>query len=190
MALGARAAHERAEAMYRPRANRLGLWLFFASEAFLFGAFISARYVTAGVDKPEQLNQALALALTVVLLGSSISAYLAESSIAHGDRRRFLRYVLVTIALGVVFLGGVVLEFREALEFFPPSTIYGSNFVALIGLHGFHVFTGVVGLLVIWNLGRKGHFGPGDYWGAEGVIKYWHFVDLAWVIIYPTLYLF
>ncbi len=190
MALGAHAAHERAEAMHRPRANRLGLWLFFASEAFLFGAFISARFVTSGVDKPAELNQPLALALTIVLLGSSISAYLAESSIAHGDRRSFLRYVLITIALGVVFLEGVVLEFREALEFFPPSTIYGSNFVTLIGLHGFHVFGGVVGLAVLWNLGRQGHFDVDDYWGAEGVIKYWHFVDLAWVVIYPTLYLF
>jgi cytochrome c oxidase subunit 3 len=146
--------------------------------------------VTSGTDKPAELNQALALTLTAVLLASSISAYLAETSIAHGDRRGFLRYVLVTIALGLLFMGGVVFEFREALELFPPSTIYGSSFVTLIGLHGFHVFTGVVALAVIHNLGRQGHFDANDYWGAEGVIKYWHFVDLAWVVIYPTLYLF
>jgi len=190
MALGAEAAHGRAEALHRPRANRLGLWLFFASETFLFAAFISARFVTSGTEKPVELNQALALAITAVLLASSISAYLAEASIAHGDRRGFLRYITITIALGLLFMVGVVFEFREALEFFPPSTIYGSNFVALIGLHGFHVFTGLVALAVVLNLGRKGHFDSEDHWGAEGVIKYWHFVDLAWVVIYPTLYLF
>ena len=190
MALGAHAAHDRAEGMYRPRANRLGLWLFFASEAFLFAAFISARFVSSGTEKPAELNQALALAITVVLLASSISAYLAETSMAHGDRRGFLRYITITIGLGLLFMVGVVFEFREAVEFFPPSTIYGSNFVALIGLHGFHVFTGLVALAVVLNLGRKGHYGPDDYWGVEGVIKYWHFVDLAWVVIYPTLYLF
>jgi cytochrome c oxidase subunit 3 len=190
MAHGVEAAHARAEAMSRPRANRLGLWLFFASETFLFGAFISARFVGSGTAKPEDLNQPLALVLTAVLLGSSISAYLAETSIAHDERRGFVRYISITILLGIVFLVGVVLEFREALEFFPPSTIYGSAFVSLIGLHGFHVLTGVIGLAVILNLGRKGHFGRDHYWGAEGTIKYWHFVDLAWVVIYPTLYLF
>jgi cytochrome c oxidase subunit III len=190
MAYGVEAAHARAEAMHRPRANRLGLWLFFASETFLFAAFISARFVGSGTLKPDDLNQPLAVALTAVLLGSSVSAYLAETSIAHGDRGGFIRYLWITIALGVAFLIGVVFEFREAIEFFPPSTIYGSSFVALIGLHGFHVLIGVVALGVILNLGRQGHFGVDHYWGAEGTIKYWHFVDLAWVLIYPTLYLF
>jgi len=37
--------------------------------------------------------------------------------------------------------------------------------------------------------GRRGRYGPGDYWPVEGVVKYWHFVDVAWVFIYPTLYL-
>ncbi len=190
MALSAGAAHERAEALSRPRANRLGLWLFFASETFLFAAFISARFVTSGTYKPEELNQPLALFLTVVLLGSSISAYLAETSIAHGNRQGLIRYLSITILLGLAFLVGVGFEFKEAIEYFPPETIYGSNFLALIGLHGFHVFTGVVALAVVLRLGAKGHFEPDDYWGVEGVVKYWHFVDLAWVVIFPTLYLF
>lgn len=190
MALSAGAAYDRAEALRRPRANRLGLWLFFSSESFLFAAFIAARFVSSGTAKPENLNQPLALGITIVLLASSISAYLAETSIAHGNRRGFIKYLSTTILLGLIFLVGVVFEFREALEFFPPSTIYGSNFVALIGLHGFHVFTGILALVVVLSLGKRGHFGSDDYWGVEGVIKYWHFVDLAWVVIYPTLYLF
>lgn len=189
MALTATAAHARAEASYRPRANRLGLWLFIASETFLFSAFLSTRYVIARLDTPDDLNQGLALALTVVLLGSSVSAYLAETSIAHDDRRGFLVFTAVTMALGVLFLGGVALEWNEGLDLFGPGTAYGSAFFALIGLHAFHVFTGVLALGVVWNLGRLGHFGSDDYWGAEGVVKYWHFVDLAWVFIYPTLYL-
>ena len=190
MAYGAEAAHATAEALSQPKANRLGLWLFFASESFLFGAFISARFYGSGTFKPEHLNQVLALVLTVVLLLSSISAYLAETSMAHGDRRGFFRYVTLTILLGLGFTVGVVFEFIEAIEFFPPSTIYGSSFVALIGLHGFHVVTGVIALGIVLNLALKGHFGPDHNWGVEGTIKYWHFVDLAWVIIYPTLYLF
>lgn len=189
MALGADAAYARAEATYRPGANKLGLWIFIASETFLFAAFISARYITSGTSKPEDLNQPLALAITIVLLVSSISAYLGETSIKADDREGFQRYVATTIGLGLLFMAGVVIEWIEGLGHFPPSELYGSAFFTLIGLHAFHVFTGVAALAVVWNLGRKGHFGSSNYWPVEGVIKYWHFVDLAWVVIYPTLYL-
>ena len=154
------AAHDRAEAVYRPKANRLGLWIFMISETFLFSAVISTRFVTSGTDKPEHLNQELSLALTIVLLGSSISAYLAESAIATGNRRVFLNATRVTILLGLGFLAGVLFEWNEALAHFPPSTIYGSVFFALVGLHAFHVLTGVLALAVVLNLGAIGHFGP------------------------------
>ncbi len=189
MALTAEAAHSRAEAVYQPRANRIGLWIFFASETFLFSAMISARFVTSGTDTPDSLNQSLALVLTGVLLLSSISAYLSEVAIANDRRGAFMGFTRLTFALGLLFLVGVMFEWREALEHFPPGTIYGSAFFALVGLHAFHVLTGVMALGAIMNLGAKGHFGAHDSWAPEGVVKYWHFVDLMWVIIYPTLYL-
>ncbi|MFN0088904.1 MAG: heme-copper oxidase subunit III [Acidimicrobiales bacterium] len=188
-ALTAHAAHLRAEASYRPRANRLGLWLFILSETFLFSAFISARYVLDGTHQPEELNQGLALGLTVLLLVSSISAYLGETAIAHDDRRGFFAYLTITIVFGVAFLVGVGFEFDEAAGHFPVATLYGSVFFTLIGLHAFHVLTGVLALAVVLNLGRRGHYGSEDHWWVEAAVKYWHFVDLAWVVIYPTLYL-
>jgi cytochrome c oxidase subunit III len=175
---------------FQPKANRIGLWMFIFSEVFLFGAFLSARYFSVGTLKPEELNQTLALILTIVLLVSSISAYLAETSIRFNHRRNFIIFTVFTILMGLVFMGGVALEIREALEFYPPGTPYGTTYFMLIGLHAFHVVTGLIGLVIVLILGMKGHFGSQDYWGVEGVVKYWHFVDLAWVIIYPTLYLF
>ena len=189
MAFTTDAAHARAEATFRPRANRLGLWLFFASETFLFAALISARYTTSGTQVPEHANQALALGITIILLLSSVSAYLAESAIACDQRQKFMRWTGVTILLGLVFMVGVYFEFLEAAEFFPINTIYGSSFYTLIGAHAIHVLSGVVMLAFVWNLGRKGHFNADSYWGVEGVVKYWHYVNLVWVVIYPTLYL-
>ena len=97
---------------------------------------------------------------------------------------------MTTIVLGLVFLAGVVvLEWPEALHFAPPSTGYGTVFFALTGMHAFHVLTGVIILaLVYWN-GQRGRFTAADHWGAEGSIIYWHFVDVIWVLVYPTLYL-
>ncbi len=173
----------------RERANKLGLWIFLASEAFLFSAVISSRFYMVGTRRPEELNQALGLAITSILLVSSLFANRAECSIANGDRKRFMRNTAATIGLGAVFLVGVALEFKEGLEFFPPSTAYGSAFFTLIGLHAFHVLTGILALLVVLWLGSKGRFSAENYWGVEGAVKYWHFVDVAWVFIFPTLYL-
>lgn len=174
---------------WRPKANKLGLWLFIASETFLFAAFISSRYILTGTGRPEDLNQVLALALTIVLLLSSISAYLGEQAIAHDDLTAFKWSLSITIVLGLGFMVGVGFEWKEALEFFPPSTTFGSAFFMLVGLHAFHVITGLIGLAFALNMGRKGRYGSKNYWFVEATVKYWHFVDLAWVVIYPTLYL-
>ena len=175
---------------FQPKANRIGLWMFIFSECFLFAAFLSARYFTTGTERPAELNQALALAVTIVLLVSSVSAYMAEASIKYNYRRNFLIFLGVTIAMAILFLVGVSIELHEATLHYPPETPYGSSYFMLIGLHAFHVVTGLIGLLIVFAMGLRGYFGSTDYWGVEGVVKYWHFVDLAWVIIYPTLYLF
>ncbi|HSJ71041.1 MAG TPA: cytochrome c oxidase subunit 3 [Acidimicrobiia bacterium] len=175
---------------FQPRANRIGLWMFIFSECFLFAAFLSARYFTTGTERPEDLNQILALAVTIVLLLSSISAYLAETSIKYNHRRNFLLFTAATIGLGLLFMVGVSIELHEATLHYPPGTAYGSSYFMLIGLHAFHVITGLIALLIVFSLGLRGHFGSTQFWGVEGVVKYWHFVDLAWVLIYPTLYLF
>ena len=56
--------------------------------------------------------------------------------------------------------------------------------------HATHVLTGLILLGIAYYLGRKpGRFGKGNYWGVEVSVKYRHFVDVAWVFVYPTLYL-
>lgn len=169
--------------------NRMGLWLFLLSECFLFAALISSRYFLQGLHRPETLNQALGLGITIVLLLSSLSAYRAETFSAHGDQRGFERNILATIALGVLFLVGVSVEWREAFIHFPPHTGFGTIFFTTTGIHAFHVVTGLIALAFVYGLGRRGRFSKGSYWGVEGAVKYWHFVDVAWVFIYPTLYL-
>lgn len=182
------AQHVQAEP-FRARANRMGLWLFIGSETCLFAAALAARFYVSGFDRPEHLNQTLALAITGVLLVSSLTAYRAEASIASGDRRGLIRNLVATLAMGAVFMVGVVFEWEEAIEYFPPETIFGSSFFLLIGLHAFHVVTGLVILGLCLNLARLGRFDAEDHWMVEVGVKYWHFVDVAWVFVFPTLYL-
>lgn len=178
------------EAFSRLAINRIGLWMFFLSETFLFGAVISTRYYILGAQLPEELNQTLGLLITAVLLLSSLTAYMSESAAEHGDHKGFARNIILTIILGIVFMVGVAYEWFEAYQHFPPHIIFGSVFFTTTGLHATHVLSGIILLTVMYFKGRKpGAFGPSGYWGAEGAVKYWHFVDVAWIFIYPTLYL-
>ncbi len=184
------AAHVAAHPRYRRLdLRRLGLWLFLLSEGFLFSALIAARYYLLGLQRPEGLNQPLGLAITVVLLASSLTAYRAETAIAGGDRPLFLRNTLATVALGLLFLAGVGVEWAQAFAHFPPTRPVGTVFFTLTGMHALHVLSGVVLLAGVYLHGRRGRYGPGAFWPVEGAVKYWHFVDVVWVFIYPTLYL-
>ena len=180
----AAAAHH--EEPQRPSMNQLGLWLFFLSESFLFGALLSARFYLAGTDRPH-VNQPLGLVITTILLVSSLTAFRSEAAIARGDRTAFLRYLLATIALGVIFAGGVAYEWSTAE--FTRAEPYGAAFFAMTGLHASHVISGVVMLAMVYFLGARGRFSAESHWGVEAVIKYWHFVDVVWVFFYPALYL-
>src|SRR5581483_8015037 len=154
------------------RIKRTGLWLLILSEAFLFAAFISARYYLRGLERPAEVNQLLGLLLTAILLGSSLTAYRAETAMAHGNRAVFSRNILGTIALAVVFLFGVGYEWSEAFRHFPPDSGFGTLLFSLTGLHAFHVLSGALVLLLVYLNARRGAFGAGDSWGVEGAVKY------------------
>lgn len=176
------------------RHNRMGLWLFFISEAFLFGGLLATRFYLWGEHRPE-LDQAIGLIVTSVLLVSSLSMNLAEKGIEHGDRRTFSIGMLVTAVLGTIFLFGVMI-FEWGLfpalyegHLTPSGDVFGAVVFAMTGVHALHVITGVIFILIVWNLGRKGHYSPERHWGVEACAIYWHYVDLVWIFFYPALYL-
>lgn len=175
------------EARRRLSINQLGLWLFFFSESFLFAALATGRFYIAGTDRPEHLDQLLGLGITSILLLSSLTAYRSEVAIANGKRGPFLLFLAATMVLGVIFAGGVALEWTTAE--FSPSDPYGTAFFSMTGLHAAHVISGVGMLALIFFLGARGHFSAEKHWGVEAVVKYWHFVDVVWVFFYPILYL-
>ena len=169
------------------RNNRLGLWLFFVSEAFLFAGLLAARFYLWGNTRPE-LDQFLGLTVTVILLFSSFAMNRAETALLHDDRSTFLNCLLVTAVLGIIFLIGVVgFEWQGHIR--PTDGAYGAILYGMTGMHALHVLSGVVFILIVWNNGRKGHYSATKHWGVEACAIYWHYVDLVWVFFYPALYL-
>jgi cytochrome c oxidase subunit III len=176
---------------YKTGSNRLGLWLFILSDSFVFGGLAVSRFNLLGITRPH-LNQTLGLAVTAVLLISSFFMNRAETSMAHGDRKNFLTNTLLTIVLGAAFVVGVVgVEWRlAAAEGVTASgDAAGAIFYMMTGMHAFHVLTGVIFLLIIFNNARRGLYSEEKHWGVEAATVYWHFVDVVWIFFYPALYL-
>ncbi len=169
--------------------NRLGLWLFILSDAFVFGGLFISRFYLLGADQRPELNQLLGFAVTVVLLVSSFFMNRAETAMAHDDRKTFLNSTLVTLVLGVIFLVGVVGVEWPIAPFGPADGAAASLFFAMTGFHAFHVLTGVIFLVVVYLNGRKGHYSAERHWAVEACAVYWHFVDVVWIFFYPALYL-
>ena len=187
-------AHE--EEHDRPGINRMGLWVFMASESCLFIAMAAARFYLAGTTKGD-VNLPLGIVLTLILLTSSWLGYQATGAIKVGNRRKAITALLIASLLGIIFIAGVGVEWSTApfgKDLVPPvspqATPFGTAFFAMTGLHVFHLITGLVGLLLIANLLRKGQFGPGDHWGVTAIVRYWTFVDVMWLaVVFPVLYL-
>lgn len=175
---------------YKTGTNRLGLWLFLVSDAFVFAGLMVTRMNLLGLTRPH-LNQALGLLVTGVLLLSSFFMNRGETLMNNGDRRGYLRNVLITFFLGLIFLLGVVLvewptAIREGVT--PSSGPYGAVFFMMTGMHAFHVLTGLIFLIIVYLNARRGLYDQKNY-PVEAAAVYWHFVDLVWIFYYPALYL-
>jgi len=168
--------------------NRLGLWLFIVSDAFVFGGLLVSRFYLLGDRRPD-LDATLGLIVTAVLLISSFFMNRAEVSIAHGDRKGMVINALVTLVLGVGFLAGVVGVEWQLAHVGPADGPEGAVFYMMTGMHAFHVLTGVLFLIVIVRNGLKGKYTAERHWGVEAAANYWHFVDVVWIFFYPALYL-
>ena len=70
------------------------------------------------------------------------------------------------------------------------SGVYGATFFMLTGFHGAHVTLGTLMLLIMFFRGLKGHFTHNDSFGFEAASWYWHFVDVVWVGLFLSVYVF
>ena len=182
---------ERDSYAYKTGTNRFGLWLFLLSDAFVFAGLMAVRINLLALTRPP-LNQLLGLGVTAVLLASSFFMNRGETAMAHGDKKGFFTNTLLTFVLGLGFLLGVVtvewpMAAAEGLT--PGSGTAGAVFYMMTGMHAFHVFTGLIFILVVLNNTRKGVYSAEKHWGVEAAAVYWHFVDLVWIFFYPALYL-
>jgi heme/copper-type cytochrome/quinol oxidase subunit 3 len=177
---------------------KLGVWLFLASEVMLFGALFSALILlrTGATSWPhgyEVLNVPLATINTMVLITSSVSMVMSWAALRLGDFGRYRKWMGLTFLLGLVFMVIKTMEYAAKFEhhLYPSHDNFMATYFTLTGLHGLHVLGGMIVIAYLLGPGSKmWKTEPERYTNRVEVIGlYWHFVDLVWIFLFPTLYL-
>ena len=186
---------------------RYGMIMFIASEVMFFVAWFWAFFdaslfagevqqiarveATGGQWPPVGLEVLdpwrLPLLNTLILLTSGTTVTWAHHALLHNDRKGLIYGLALTIALGVLFTAIQAYEYIYA-PFDFSGNIYGATFFMATGFHGFHVIVGTIFLLVCLIRAMRGHFNPRQHFGFEAAAWYWHFVDVVWLFLFASIY--
>src|SRR6267143_175422 len=155
--------------------NKLGMWVFLASDVMFFTALIGSYIVlrfgmgSAWARPGAVLNVPLTGLNTFLLICSSVSMVKAYAAIADGKK-----YFLRKIPGKTMQDGGLKLWMLFTMT----------------GFHGIHVTCGVISMLYLYvTKVLPENYSPQDYRGIEVIGLYWHFVDLVWIILFTIVYL-
>jgi cytochrome c oxidase subunit III len=171
----------------------LGMLLFIISEIMVFGAFFTAYFfirVAQGDPWPApgtHLPLEVAGMNTAILVSSSFTLHWAEAAIKKGNHFGLKAGILTTFLLGCAFLFIQINEYAN-IGFAPQDTAQATIFYSLTGLHGAHVFIGLLLLSIVTIRAFRGHYSPEQHRGVDVPGIYWHFVDAMWLVVYFTVY--
>jgi cytochrome c oxidase subunit 3 len=187
----------------------LGMWIFLATEVLFFGGLFTAytlyrwQYREAFLQASHHLDIKLGTINTGVLIMSSLTMALAVRAAQMGRSKSIVRFLVLTILLGSVFLGIKGAEYHHkyvdhlipgpGFQFEGPEIQHAQLFYFLYfgmtGLHGLHMVVGIGLLAWLIRPSWRGRFTPDNHNWVEGVGLYWHFVDIVWIFLFPLLYL-
>lgn len=201
-------------------AGTLGMWVFLVTEIMFFGGMFFAytlyrwKFGLAFASASNHLSLPLGAFNTAVLITSSFTMAYGVYSAQIGKQRRLIISLIITIALGLTFLGVKAVEYYDKYEdhLIPGKLIPGHEFspakihllpgaaaqntemfywiyFAMTGMHAVHMVIGVGLLSVILFFAVRGRYGPEYHNPVEVSGLYWHFVDLIWIYLFPLLYL-
>ena len=168
----------------------LGIWLFLASEAMLFGAFFSAYALLrfSAEEWPDALSLLdfnYAAVNTLVLIVMTIVCWQARRAPIAAARR----LLLVAATLALVFLGIKTAEYAGEIGrgLVPSVNTFLATYFTLTGLHALHVAGGLIANL--WALAGAGKVPQAMTRGRlHALALYWGFVDLVWLLILVFVY--
>jgi cytochrome c oxidase subunit 3 len=173
------------------RTYRLGMWFALTGIVMLFAAFTSALVVRKGMSfdwVPVRVPRVLWFN-TLVLLSSSATLELSRRWLSAHEARAFIRWLSVTLALGLGFLAGQIIAWRELAVrgVYLASNPGSSFFYVLTAAHGVHLLGGVVALAYVVFRARRIAIGQARRTPLDVTAIYWHFMDALWIYVFFVL---
>lgn len=190
-------------------AGRLGMWLFIATEILFFATLFAlyfayrALYREAFAAASTHSDLTIGTINTVVLITSSLTMAMAIHSAKGNAQSRIVRYLGITLLLGLAFAGLKATEYWRHIEegigpgnlytfvgeTGPGVRIYFALYYVMTGLHAVHVLIGLTLITALIVRARRGYYHASSSLGLELVGVYWHLVDLIWIFLWPMFYL-
>ena len=219
--------------------RKFGMWIFLLTEVMVFSTLLSAylRYRAAVPDYDSGIDCGLEFELcwvpaadvirshlifgvinTFALLLSSLTVVLALYAAKNNNPKATTRYLMVTFALGALFLILKIWEWGEMKNghfwdaehcdvmkqdiahhciapkyedgFWLDTSLEGTTFYITTGTHGAHVFVGLIALVYLIAKANKGAYNEKYHDTIELFGLYWHYVDVVWVFVFPFFYLY
>lgn len=173
-----------------------GFWVYLMTDCILFATLFATYAVLhdrtfGGPDLAEIFNAPFVLTETLLLLVSSYTCGLALLAATRNDTVRTLRWLTITFALGLTFLGMELYEFNHLVSegFGPDRSAFLSAFFTLIGTHGLHISVGLLWSVFLFIQVRT----IGLQRNVRRRLKlwslFWHFLDIVWIFIFTMVYL-
>ncbi len=171
-----------------------GMAMLIVTEAMVFDGLLGAYFFLRAASKEWPLDHieapelGLVVPMSFVLWGSSIPIFWAEAAIRNGKLKPFKIGLMVSFLMGLSFLAYTLYDFEE-LHFGWRDNAYASIFYTIVGLHALHVFIGLGMNVIVQIKAWLGRYDRGRHASAEVFFLYWHFVDVVWLAVFPSLFL-
>ena len=177
--------------------NKLfGLWIYLMSDCIIFAvlfavyAIISSNFSMHSVNY-KTFNLPYVFLETFFLLLSSLSCGMLTIQIKEKNIKALYFYLILTFFLGLFFLLMEINEFHQLIldNFGPSRNSFFSIFFTIVGVHGMHVFFGLIFIFLIFC--KLFSLGITDTTRVQILCfsLFWHFLDIIWICVFTFVYL-
>jgi len=173
-----------------------GFWIYLMTDCILFASVFATYAVLymntdGGVSGKDIFELDFVLIETAALLVSSITYGMALIFAKRHNKAATLAWLLVTFALGCVFIGMEVYEFHHLIEHGngPQRSAFLSSFFTLVGMHGLHVTAGLIWMAIMMIEVTKTGLGNRSITRLSCLSLFWHFLDIVWICVFTVVYL-
>lgn len=173
-----------------------GFWTYIMTDCVLFASLFATYAVLhnntfGGPSGRDLFEPKWVLVETLALLTSSFTCGLAMLAAHKRLKKQVLGWLIVTFALGIVFLAIELNEFHHLVITGNSWRRSGflSGFFTLVSTHGLHITIGLTWMaamcLKIWRLG----FTRANLRRLTMLSLFWHFLDVVWIFIFTVVYM-